>query len=66
VFLILDPNGTLIGARATRAEANRLIEEHAMGKMKSEIENGSIANLDRESIWAAHGRTIVDYKVEAL
>jgi hypothetical protein len=66
VFLVTCPGGTLIGARATRAEVNRLIEEHAMNVAKKEIEDGATEDLTLKRACEIYARVMTDYKVETV
>jgi hypothetical protein len=64
VFLVSDPDGTLIGVRETRKEANDLICEHAMGKVKREIEESPTINQYQEYIPKVYCQLLINYKVE--
>ena len=66
MFLISDPNGTLIGARATRAGANQLIEEHAMTKMREEASDQGGNSVDHEDGPRLYALHLADYKLEEV
>lgn len=65
MFLVSDPNGTLIGARATRAAANQLIEDHAMAKMSEKADEEKRSADPKEGDGPQlYALQLADYKLE--
>jgi hypothetical protein len=69
MLLITDPNNTLIGMRSTQAEANQLIEDHAMVltvRKCAEVEIEKRKILTDDEATQLYNQLFAQYKIEEV